>query len=412
MRLPRPRLLIIGPLPPPYAGPEIGTEIFLRSRVLGQHFLLGHINTTVRASNVEKGRMDVKMVLAYVRYLGRLLSAMLVFRPDYILYRPTSATRLGWIRDGTTILCGVVFGFRVILQFGGGHFRHFHDSLGPVSRRVLAWLLGRSYLVLPESPSLRRQFAGIVPEDRVGELPTSITEEFFERFEGYRRSRHGQPLNVLFIGHLSQAKGYCDILRAIPAVASHFDVRFSFMGAHQPIERNVFFNQATGERIQREDPDQCYAEHVVRNHLEDRVQFLGDRVFGEDKVRTFEAADIFVLPSYSEGFSRSVLEAMAAGLPMVVTRVGAVPDTVTDGVSAFVVEPGDVDELTRRVETLLGDPGLRLAMGAAGRQRCRERYLAEGVSLRLVEILSSTPPAAGSGRKRECGAAPASDSQN
>lgn len=385
----RRRLLIIGPLPPPYAGPEIGTEMFVKSPILQAAFAVDCINTTVRAVNSDKGKADLTMVLAYVRYTYRLLRAMLVFRPDVILYRPTSATLKGWVRDGTTLLIGSSLGSKVALQFGGGHFRFFYDSLGSAARSLISSLLKRSAIVLAESRRLCRQFEGLVPESRIGVLPTAISNEFFDNFEGLERSQDGFGPNVLFVGHLTQAKGYCDVLKVIPDLAKQRGVRFRFVGVRQGTERNIFFNQATGERISPEDPAECFSRFIVSNRLEGSVDFLGDRVFGAEKLRVFEAATVFVLPSYSEGFSRAILEGMAAGLPLVVSRVGAVPDFFENGVDAFIVDPGDVPALRDRIELLLSDPVLRTRMGQASRERCRSMFLGECVSAQLVEILKT-----------------------
>ena len=385
----RQRLLIIGPLPPPYSGPEIGTELLLQSEVLHNRFQVGHINTTVRSSNSEKGQADLTMVFAYVAYLIRLLRALILFRPRVVVYRPTSATLIGWVRDGTTLVLAAFLGSKLVLQFGGGHFRYFFDSLGVVNRKVIGWLLGRAALILAESRSLRSQFSGLVPAERVGDLPTAIPDEFFEHFEDCRRLGRTGPLRVLFVGHLSQAKGYCDILKAIPFLAERFNVRFQFIGADQAIERNIFFNQMTGERIAQEVPDEVYAEYIEGRGLDAYVEFLGDRVFGAEKLRAFEQADVFILPSYSEGFSRAILEAMAAGLPAVVTRVGAAPDIIDDGVNAFIVDPGNVKQLEQRLEQLLQDGKLRSAMGAASRELCRQKFRAEIVAQQLADLVTT-----------------------
>lgn len=390
--LPRRRLLIVGPLPPPYAGPELGTESLLRCGILREHFDICNVNTTVRSSNRDKGRLDAMMAIAYLRYVFRLVRALLVFRPHVIMYLPTSATRMGWVRDGTTLLLGSLRGGRVVLQFRGGHFRHFFESLGRTGRGLVRWLLGRSAAVLVQASVLRAQFAGLVPEQRIGVLHNGISAEFFARFENVARDPAPSCVTILFVGHLSQAKGYCDLLKTIPVLASRFAVRFRFIGVRQGVERNVFFNQATGEPIQPEDPEACYETCVRRQGFEQQVEFLGDRVYGEEKYRAFETADIFVLPSYSEGFSRAILEAMAAGLPSVVTAVGAVPDILEDGVHAFIVRPGDVEALAERLQRLIADGALRLAMGRASREQCRRRFLQEALSRELVTILDRLEP--------------------
>jgi glycosyltransferase involved in cell wall biosynthesis len=96
--------------------------------------------------------------------------------------------------------------------------------------------------------------------------------------------------------------------------------------------------------------------------------------YQEDVGPFFAAFDVFVLPSGNEGTPVTAIEALASGCPVVATRVGGLPDVVTDGEDGFLVEPGDVEGLSARLARLAGDQGLRARMGAAGRERMRGRY--------------------------------------
>ena len=96
--------------------------------------------------------------------------------------------------------------------------------------------------------------------------------------------------------------------------------------------------------------------------------------YQEDVGPFFAAFDVFVLPSGNEGTPVTAIEALASGCPVVATRVGGVPDVVTDGEDGFLVEPGDVDELATNMARLANDSGLRARMAAAGRERMRTRY--------------------------------------
>jgi len=102
--------------------------------------------------------------------------------------------------------------------------------------------------------------------------------------------------------------------------------------------------------------------------LGERVRFLG---FREDVVPLLRAADLFVLSSYLEGLGTSVLDAMAAGLPVVATAVGGVPEIVEDRGTGLLVPPRDPGALAAAMAGLAGDPALRAAMGGRGRERAR-----------------------------------------
>ncbi len=105
-----------------------------------------------------------------------------------------------------------------------------------------------------------------------------------------------------------------------------------------------------------------------------RVSLLG---FREDIPGLLQACDIFALPSHWEGLPLAVIEAMMAGLPVVATRVGGVPELVEHGVTGLLVPAGDVGALREALGALLADRELRARMGAAGRQRALERFTAQ-----------------------------------
>jgi glycosyltransferase involved in cell wall biosynthesis len=98
--------------------------------------------------------------------------------------------------------------------------------------------------------------------------------------------------------------------------------------------------------------------------VEDRVQFLGWR---DDVHEIMPMMDVFVLPSMMEGMGRALVEAMAAGKPVIGSRVGGIPDLVKDGYNGLLVEPGDVSGLAKAIQKLVADENLRRTMGERGR---------------------------------------------
>ena len=94
-----------------------------------------------------------------------------------------------------------------------------------------------------------------------------------------------------------------------------------------------------------------------------------------DLPRHYRAADICLVATIAqEGLSRTSVEAMASGVPVVASRIGGLPFTVTDGVTGLLFEPGDPDDLACKIARLLDDPPLRQRMGLAGRRRFEEDF--------------------------------------
>jgi glycosyltransferase involved in cell wall biosynthesis len=143
-----------------------------------------------------------------------------------------------------------------------------------------------------------------------------------------------------------------------------------------------------------------------RPQLEQRAHELGvirDTLFlgyQEDVAPFYAAFDALILPSSNEGTPVSAIEALAAGRPVVATRVGGVPDVVQEGEDGFLVEPGATDDLAERLARLAREPELRERMGRAGRDRVLPRYAVERLVDDIDRLYRSLLTSAAGGRRR------------
>jgi glycosyltransferase involved in cell wall biosynthesis len=117
--------------------------------------------------------------------------------------------------------------------------------------------------------------------------------------------------------------------------------------------------------------------------IRDRIHLLGYR---DDVKEWLGAMDVFTMPSLSEGLPLSLLEAMAAGVPPVVTRVGGMPEVVRDGESGFIVPPGDGAALADRISFLLGNPPLASKMGTAARDCILDRFTVDRMAAEYCDV--------------------------
>jgi glycosyltransferase involved in cell wall biosynthesis len=119
--------------------------------------------------------------------------------------------------------------------------------------------------------------------------------------------------------------------------------------------------------------------------LADCVSLPGP-VSGEAKARWWARTDAFCLPSHDEGLPMSMLEAMAHAIPVVVTRVGSIPDAVEDGRHGLLYTPGDVEQLHQHLHTLLTEPTRARTWGLAGRARVAEAFSLDASSAALLAL--------------------------
>src|SRR6185312_11801882 len=149
---------------------------------------------------------------------------------------------------------------------------------------------------------------------------------------------------------------------------------------------------AVGECHTRNDAGEIVVDERYRRELHDRVMSLGlaDRVhftgLRKDVPEILAAAAVSVLPSLSEGISNTLLESMAAGVPVVATCVGGTPEVIRDGEQGLLVPPGDPQAIADAILAVLGDPALAARLGAEGRRRVREEFSFEAVVRRTEDL--------------------------
>jgi glycosyltransferase involved in cell wall biosynthesis len=183
-----------------------------------------------------------------------------------------------------------------------------------------------------------------------------------------------------------------DVVRAVPPASRHDPAVVAVMANLEPWKGVDVLLAACaqlppGAKVHVD----VYGDGSARGALERRAQQLGVDVTFHGHVpgapaRVLETADVVVVPSRAENLPMAALEAMAAALPVVGTRVGGVPELVEDGVTGFVVPPDDAPAMAAAIAKILADDSLRVAMGKAGAARVADRFSGDGAARRHVVL--------------------------
>ncbi|MET1755187.1 glycosyltransferase family 4 protein [Novosphingobium sp. RD2P27] len=238
----------------------------------------------------------------------------------------------------------------VLIHLHGSAYDEYFRSLRPTQARMVQRFFQNADHVV----ALSEQWADFVRED-LGVPAAQVTEiaNGVPAADDLQPRPRERPAHIAFFGVVGHRKGTDVLIDALGALAA----------------RGLQFRVTIGGNGDVE----AARAHARKVGIADRVHFLGwvDQPAVDQVLRD---ADIFVLPSRAENQPVAILEAMARALPVVATRIGAIPRQIEDGVTGLLVEPGDVDGLATCLAELIEDQACRLAMGAAALKLFEERF--------------------------------------
>jgi glycosyltransferase involved in cell wall biosynthesis len=292
----------------------------------------------------------------------RALAAMLalVVRQRRAVLHVHAASRASFWRKCVFMAIGLAAGWQLVFHLHGGGFARFYGERGPVGRAIVRFFLNRAAYVIVVSERWRAWVLGIAQRPRIVCVPNPVSLP-----AAVSRSR--EPGLVVFSGRCEASKGIFDLLEAA-----------GMLRAQVPGLRIECAGDGDLGKVRR------YAESM---NLGARVKLRG--WLGKPAAaQLLGRASVFVLPSYAEGLPMSLLEAMAAGCPVVATAVGGIPDLVTDGVDGLLVPPGDPEALADALQQLLQDRAFAARLGNAARETVANRYAAERSLERLEQVYS------------------------
>lgn len=307
---------------------------------------LCYIGTMVEGS---KGRKLVQAVMAYFRFLGRL--------SQYEIVHVNMASDASYYRKSVFVRTAKAFGKKVVIHQHGGDFQSFYEKqLGDNGRRRVKKVLsmGDAFLVL--GTAWKDFFGTIIDRDRITVLPDAI------RIPERKEKQYGVH-KILFLGRLCREKGIGELLAVVPGLRERYpDVRLYLGGIWEA---------------------QDLREHAAA--LGECVVDLG-WISGAEKQRYLQECDIFVMPSYFEGQSVAILEAMANRCGIVASKTGGIPDMIIERETGLFAKPKDEKTLAQALLRLLEDAGLCRTLGENARSKVQAEFAIENNMKRLLGI--------------------------
>lgn len=338
--------------------------------VIDNHIRSGIYNglKCYRLVSHEEGNVALKITL-FIRAFFKLLQLLLCRKID--ICHVHGSMKGSIIRKNAYIRLCNLFGVKVIFHLHGSEFEKTYEASGRIYRALVKSTLYRSnyIFVLSEywEKYLREKFSGL-SIFRANNYPSPEFEDIIER----KQAVDNRIINFTFMGYVGQRKGIYDLLLAAAKLHSRCADKFIITIA----------GNGELEEVTKFIKDRNMSEYV----------FVKGWISGKEKYNVLKSTDILVLPSYNEGLPIAILEAMSAGIPVISTSVGGIPDAISDGDEGFLIEPGDVMALSDSMRKIINDNSLLNRLGMNSRARYDKKYSSKANVSRLQEAIAGMLP--------------------
>ena len=269
------------------------------------------------------------------------------------------ASRASFWRKSCFMALGLAARWPLILHLHGGGFATFYEEeCGPVARAIVRFFLARAATIVVVSDRWAAWMKRVTSNPRVVSIPNAV------RLPLPARAKR-EPALVVFAGRCSESKGLYDLLQAgllLRRELPKLRIECAGDGDLDEVERSI-----------------------ARMGLADRVRVHG-WVDARRRDELLARAAVFVLPSHAEGLPMGLLEAMAAGCPVVASSVGGIPDVVRHGVNGLLIPAGDTQALADAIRRLVEDPQFARRLGAAARATIAARFTTERMVERIEQL--------------------------
>lgn len=365
-------ILLVGLVPPPFHGQSIATKMLFDHDF--KDFKVERLEVRYSNDLSQIGKISWDKISHMFKLIGSCWRIQRKTGARTLYYTPTSASLIPFVRDVAFLsLCRPLFK-KVILHYHAGGLPEFLEC-NILLRSIGRYIYGRGATSIALTEYVR------VPDEEFGAsevcvVPNGVYVPNLD--ESAEDEKNEKVLKILYVANLYRDKGILEAIHAVEEVSALQQTSIEFIVA------GVF-------------PDKVFERELkqLKDKLSFKLTFVG-LVDGAEKWTYFRNSDVFIFPSYyaSENQPLVLIEAMAAGLPVIASRWRGIPSLVKHLETGMLVEPKDHDSLVNSIRVLLEDPKLRASMGVKARVMYEQYHTPaahiEGVSKVMKQALADS----------------------
>lgn len=347
------KILFFLHLPPPFHGVSLTNERIIQSKQIEEGFEIKVLPISYNQQITSIGRFQFKKLFKYLMLLAAFFKELLLFGPEFVYFSMVPCG-LPFYRDAVFVILSKCFRKKILLHLHGVGIHVCIQNFFPrlIYRLVFqkAHVILQSQLLLPDLSKIKNNIQKIY----------IVHNAIPARINPIQKKAEKKTLTFINVSTVIPAKGQIDILKAAKRLLDQGLDSFKI----------VFIGQTFDSQyaLQMEN-------YAKQNQMEEYIDFKGP-LFGEAKEKILEEADVFLFPTYNESFGLVSLEAMRAGLPVIATNVGSLPEIVKQG-SGFLYPPGSIEQLASHMGTFIKERPAISKMGQKALETFKENFTFE-----------------------------------
>jgi len=343
-------------------GPALATEIILNSD-LKNEFELHHFDTRINDSVADMGKLKLGKVQIIQNQYRTFKSMLKVVKPHLVLI-PVGQTTAGFFKDIPFIRMAHKSGAKVVIQLRGSAWRKWFDKLDRFRQMGIKKQLEKVSGAIVLGENLRYIFSDLIPEEKIFVVPNGGDFTFPEKVQT-------PEVRITYLANYLPGKGILQVLQALFILSRKRDLPIWKVNGYGSWDNENYREQC--ERIAKDLPN-------VK---------LNRSVSGNAKWRVLADSDVFVFtPVLPEGHPWSVVEALAAGLPIISTDRGAIAQSVQDAENGFLLTDPDPEIIAEKLEVLIRNGDLRKRMSKNSRALYESNFTAGVMVLNLGKVFN------------------------
>lgn len=359
------KILLLIKTPPPITGATLMNQRVLNSHILRDNFHTRAICISYAKNISDLGFISIGKFLIFFKIFLRLFNELLFHRP-HLVYFQISPTGFVFIRELFFVSVIKLFKIKIIYHL---HGKGIQVEAQSKIKKILYKFAFNNTEVICVSNLLKNDIDGVF-RGNIHIVNNGIPDVPPEFLELIKETQNSIP-NILFLSNLLISKGIIDFLNALNILNKN------------NIEFNAKIVGAIGDFTESQLNNELNRSDLIR-----KVDYLGP-LYGDAKYKILSEIDILVFPTKNDIWGNVILEAMQMSKPVIATQEGAIPEIIDDGITGFLVDKKSPQQIAEKLEYLIKEPVIRIAMGNAGREKYLKKYTIEKFEQNLKNVFVS-----------------------